>query len=197
MHFGQNLKRDDGVTCDEAFRNVLTRAATLAVKGKANAIVNIQSKFLEESYDSKSKYTCNSGTGSATVDLIVQFAHLSEDDLNKARIEYALLAKMLDGAPERISLPATNVNNLADADSIPFIKSNCKSIYKDKWLNAESPRAFTIGPTGACGFSWGYAPPRPGASTDPAVRALEACTGKTNIECQLYAIDNDVVFVAK
>jgi hypothetical protein len=35
MHFSQNLKRDDGVTC-------------------------------------------NSGTGSATIDLIVQFAHLSE-----------------------------------------------------------------------------------------------------------------------
>jgi hypothetical protein len=67
---------------------------------------------------------------------------------------------MLDGAPERMSLPATNVNNLADADSIPFIKANCKLIYKDKWLNAENQRACAIGPTGACGFSWGYAPPR-------------------------------------
>jgi hypothetical protein len=197
MHFSQNLKRDDGVTCDEAFRSVLTRAAVLAVKGNANAVVNIQSKFLEENYDSKSKYTCNSGTGSATVDLIVQFAQLSDVELARARVDYSQLAKVPDGALERISLPATRVNDLADADSIPFIKGNCKSIYKDKWLNAESPRAFAIGPSGACGFSWGYAPPRPGASTDPAVRALEACAGKTNLECQLYAIDNDVVFVGK
>jgi uncharacterized protein YbjQ (UPF0145 family) len=191
---GRSQQRDDGSTCDEALRNALAEAAERARKTGANAIVNITSKFLDTAFDSKTQYTCNSGIASATVDLIVQFASLTPEQIVATNSDTPYPINLLDAPLFRMFPPATNFAALSDVNAIPFLSSNCKAIYTERWLRAPLPRAFAVGPTGVCGFSWGFTPPRSGASNDPAIRAKEACNAQANRPCVLYAIDNDVVW---
>jgi uncharacterized protein YbjQ (UPF0145 family) len=191
---GRSQQRDDGSTCDEALRNALTDAADRARKVGANAVVNITSKFLDTPLDSKTQYTCNSGIASATVDLVVQFASLTPEQVVATTSESSYPINLLDAPLFRVFPPATNFAALADVNVIPFLSPNCKTIYTERWLKAPLPRAFAVGPTGACGFSWGFTPPRSGASNDPAIRAKESCSAQANRPCVLYAVDNDVVW---
>jgi uncharacterized protein YbjQ (UPF0145 family) len=191
---GRSQQREDGATCDEALRNALADAAERARKTGANAVVNITSKFLDTNFDSKLQYTCNSGIASATVDLIVQFASLTPEQITSTNQEVTSSINLLDAPLFRIFPPATNFAGLTDVNAIPFLSPICKAIYTERWLKAPLPRAFAVGPTGVCGFSWGFTPPRAGASNDPAIRSREACTAQANKPCLLYAIDNDVVW---
>jgi uncharacterized protein YbjQ (UPF0145 family) len=193
MRNGRSVQREDAQVCDEAFRNALGKAAEQARKAGANAVVNITSKFLDTPLNSKGLFACNSGTGSATVDLVVQFATLRPEDLKVTTLPMLPMAK-LPGAPaERIYPPATQRGVINEADAIPYIGAGCRRFYTDEWLKYALPRAFAISQVGYCHSASGFNPVN-GGNKDPAIRALEGCSAKANMACQLYAVDNNVVF---
>jgi hypothetical protein len=195
MKNGRNIQREDNRVCDEAFRNALTKAAEQARKSGANAVVNITRKFLDTPLNSKSLYTCNSGTASATVDLVVQFATLKADDLKVITQPMLPMANLPGAIPSRVYPPATIRASISDAEAIPFIGGGCRKFYTEEWLKFAMPRAFAISQTGHCHSGTGFTPPN-GANKDPAIRAVEACSAKANTPCQLYAVDNNIVYNA-
>jgi uncharacterized protein YbjQ (UPF0145 family) len=192
MRNGRSVQREDTPVCHEALRNTLAQAAEQARKSGANAVVNITSKFLDTPLNSKSQYTCNSGTASATVDLVVQFATLQPDDLKVTTQMMLPMSKLPGALAARVYPPATVSGAINDADAIPFIGQGCRRFYTEEWLKFAMPRAFAISPTGYCHSGSGFNPTN-GANKDPAIRALEGCSAKANMPCQLYAVDNNVV----
>jgi uncharacterized protein YbjQ (UPF0145 family) len=190
---GRYVQREDTPVCHEALRNTLAKAAEQARKLGANALVNITSKFLDTPFNSKNLYTCNSGTASATVDLVVQFATLRPESL-KATTQAMLPMAQLPGAlAARVYPPAMSSASVNDADAVPFIGQTCRRFYAQEWLKFALPRAFAVSPTGYCHSGAGFNPAN-GGNKDPAIRALEGCSAKANTPCQLYAVDNNVVY---
>jgi hypothetical protein len=190
---GRYVQREDAPVCHEALRNTLAKAAEQARKVGANAVVNITSKFLDTPLNSKNRYLCNSGTGSSTVDLLLQFATLPPESL-KVSTQPMLPMTQLPGAlPTRVYPPATSITPVADAEAVPYIGEACRRFYAQEWLKFPMPRAFALAPTGYCHSGAGFNP-KNGTHKDPAIRALEGCTAKANTPCQLYAVDNNVVY---
>lgn len=189
---GRYVQREDAPVCHEALRNTLAKAAEQARKVGANALVNITSKFLDTPLNSKNQYTCNSGTGSATVDLVVQFATLQPENLKVTTQEMLPMAKLPGALTARVYPPAMSSASVSDADAIPFIGQGCRRFYTEEWLKYALPRAFAISPTGYCHSGSGFNPAN-GAHKDPAIRSLEGCSAKAGTPCQLYAVDNNVV----
>lgn len=190
---GRYVQREDAPVCHEALRNTLAKAAEQARKMGANALVNITSKFLDTPVNSKNRYVCNSGTGSATVDLVVQFATLQPEDLKPITQAMLPMAQLPGALTARVYPPAMSSAAVTDADAIPFIGQGCRLFYAQEWLKFPMPRAFAIAPTGYCHSGAGFNP-KNGTHKDPAMRALEGCSAKANTPCQLYAVDNNVVY---
>ena len=81
--------------------------------------------------------------------------------------------------------PASGHARLDDLAMVPTSQAHRDGHYR-MFLDAESPRAFAVGPTGAVGRAQG----------DWAMgRALAACAGRSAKPCKLYAVDDDVVWV--
>jgi uncharacterized protein YbjQ (UPF0145 family) len=190
---GRYVQREDAPVCHEALRNTLVKAAEQARKVGANAVVNITSKFLDTPLNSKNRYVCNSGTGSATVDLVVQFATLQPANLKPATQPMLPMAQLPGALAARVYPPAVSSASIADADAIPYIGQGCRRFYAQEWLKFPMPRAFAMSPTGYCHSGAGFNPTN-GTHKDPAIRALEGCSAKANTPCQLYAVDNNVVY---
>lgn len=72
--------------------------------------------------------------------------------------------------------------------AVPFVSQGGRSAYQE-FLKKSHPRAFAIALNGA--WSWAE------EGDDPANRALEACEKRSKKSCQLYALDNDVVWQAR
>jgi dienelactone hydrolase len=80
--------------------------------------------------------------------------------------------------------PASGFADIADADKLPA-GTNAKALYTQRFLAAQSPRAFALGPGGASGWATG----------DWAMgRALGFCQSGQGQACKLYAVDDDVVW---
>jgi hypothetical protein len=86
----------------------------------------------------------------------------------------------------------TSGAKLSDAAAVPWVSDNCRQRYQ-QWLQSALPRGFAIGDSGNCGFSSGTTVTND-LPSDPAERALTICQRANRGICQLYAIDNDVVF---
>jgi len=70
---------------------------------------------------------------------------------------------------------------------LPFVKDSGRKGY-ETFLSKDQPRAFAIAPTG----SWAWAD----GGTDPAKRALDTCNRNAKGTCRLYAVDDNVVWIA-
>jgi hypothetical protein len=183
---GRSFPREDGPTCDEALRNALLDLAQQARKRGAHSVVNITSNYLESPLNSSTHFACNSGVTSAVVELIAQFATFKVAPVPQT-------AKRTK--PDlRIFPPSSKFAAIDDFEAIPYIGANCKKIYAERFLRFSFPRAFAISPVGRCSFTSGYFAPDPGHPQDPAARALAVCRTAAGAECQLYAVDNTVVF---
>ena len=76
---------------------------------------------------------------------------------------------------------------LENAAAVPYVSQTGRTAYQ-VFLKKSHPRAFAISLNGA--WSWAE------EGDDPANRALEACEKRSKKSCQLYALDNDVVWQA-
>jgi dienelactone hydrolase len=81
--------------------------------------------------------------------------------------------------------PATGFATVDNVSAVPFISDKGRSGYRD-YLAKSTPRAFAISGSGA--WSWAE------EGDDPASRALASCQKNSKLPCQLYSIDNDVVW---
>ncbi len=81
--------------------------------------------------------------------------------------------------------PATGFAPLDDESKLPFVRDAARAGYKN-YLTKLVPRAFAIAPNGA----WGWAE----SGDDPLKRALDNCNRNGKGECQLYSVDDSVVW---
>jgi dienelactone hydrolase len=97
-----------------------------------------------------------------------------------AREKYAVAAEAPVQAP-------TEYAALDDVEAIPYLAGKGRAEYK-AFLQRQLPRAFAVSPTGA----WGWAE----EGEDPRGSALAACQTKSQQPCQLYSVDDYVVWRA-
>ncbi|MES2016478.1 MAG: CocE/NonD family hydrolase [Pseudomonadota bacterium] len=83
------------------------------------------------------------------------------------------------------ALPKSNFAKLDDIAAVPFLSENGRAAYRE-YLDKMTPRAFAVSPSGA----WCWAE----EGEDPDTRALATCARKSKQPCQLYSVDNDVVW---
>jgi dienelactone hydrolase len=83
-----------------------------------------------------------------------------------------------------VAPPPSHYANLDDITALPYLGDQ-GAVYYQRFLEKPLPRALAIGLTGAASYSGGF---------DPRAQALKACGQRTR-NCQLYAVDNDVVWV--
>lgn len=84
--------------------------------------------------------------------------------------------------------PRTDYASLEDVDAIPFLPESGREQYR-AFLQKDTPRAFALSASGA----WGWA--EEGEETNQ--RALAACQSKSSKPCQLYSVDDYVVWPAE
>lgn len=80
---------------------------------------------------------------------------------------------------------ATNFAAIDNVAAVPFITTKGRDGYRD-YLAKSAPRAFAISGSGA--WSWAE------EGDDPASRAIAACQKNSKLPCQLYSVDNDIVW---
>lgn len=112
-------------------------------------------------------------------------AGLSLDMDHWVPIVEAYLARIGFTRPGTIDRPAaSDFATLDDVDKLPASRGG-RLAYQTRFLAAQPPRAFAVGPGGASGWATG----------DWAMgRALGFCQSTRGITCKLYAVDDDVVW---
>jgi dienelactone hydrolase len=86
------------------------------------------------------------------------------------------------------ALPRTDFARLDDIDAVPFLTENGRAAYRE-YLSKMTPRAFAVSPSGA----WCWAE----EGEDPDARALATCGEKSKQPCQLYSVDDQIVWRGK
>lgn len=81
--------------------------------------------------------------------------------------------------------PKSNYAELDDVDAVPFLGAKGREQYRT-FLTKSMPRAFAVSSTG----SWSWAED----GDDPAAQVLTSCQKKSGEPCQLYAVDDVVVW---
>jgi hypothetical protein len=83
--------------------------------------------------------------------------------------------------------PPSGFAAISDDTKLPGISESGRQEYR-RFLAAPSPRAFAIAPSG---HAWAW---NSSLVPDAASRALARCAERAREQCQLYAVDNTVVW---
>ena len=86
------------------------------------------------------------------------------------------------------SVPKSNYARVDDIEAVPYLSEQGRAAYRE-YLAKMTPRAFAVSPSGA----WCWAE----EGEDPDTRALATCAKKSNQPCQLYSVDDYVVWPDK
>ncbi|WP_229202050.1 dienelactone hydrolase family protein [Pseudoduganella aquatica] len=102
------------------------------------------------------------------------------------------LARIGMPVKEKFALPAseqapTEYAAVDDVSALPYLAVHGREEYR-AFLQRQLPRAFALSPSGA----WGWAE----EGEDPRRSALAACQSRSREPCQLYSVDNAVVWPA-
>jgi uncharacterized protein YbjQ (UPF0145 family) len=177
----QSKVTDDAAVCRVALQNALTDLIKQARNSGANAVVGIVSFYDRLAVmDSPTQYECHAGMTRSIVDLKAKLA--------KTDRVYGSYA----GAAPRLMPPASGYADVNDVQQVPFLDQRGREVYQ-LWLTRTGPRAFVVAEDGFLWQSWGT-PPDPSLPRDPALRALQSCYNHGAKNCQLYAVDNTVVY---
>jgi dienelactone hydrolase len=87
--------------------------------------------------------------------------------------------------PAAPALPKSDYASVDNIDAVPFLSVHGRAAYRE-YLNKMTPRAFAISASGA--WSWSE------EGEDPDSRALAACQQNSKTPCQLYSVDDYVVW---
>lgn len=83
------------------------------------------------------------------------------------------------------ALAKTDFARIDDIAAVPYLSEQGRAAYRE-YLDKMTPRAFAVSPSGA----WCWAE----EGEDPDTRALATCAKKSNQPCQLYSVDDYVVW---
>ena len=83
------------------------------------------------------------------------------------------------------SLPRSDFAHVDDIAAVPYLSEGGRSAYRE-YLSKMTPRAFAVSASGA----WCWAE----EGEEPARRALATCARKSDRPCQLYSVDDYVVW---
>ena len=83
------------------------------------------------------------------------------------------------------ALPRSQFARVDDIAAVPYLSEHGRAAYRE-YLDKLTPRAFAVSPSGA----WCWAE----EGEDPDTRALATCAQKSNQPCQLYSVDDYVVW---
>ncbi|MBK6004933.1 hypothetical protein JJB11_02410 [Ramlibacter ginsenosidimutans] len=83
-----------------------------------------------------------------------------------------------------------------EVDVVPHLSERGREAYRD-WLKRPQPRAFALSPEGHYASIWGTRPPDATLPSDPKERALVVCERRAKKPCQLYAVNDKVVWEAQ
>ena len=86
------------------------------------------------------------------------------------------------------ALPRTDFARVDDIAAVPYLTEQGRAAYRE-YLGKMTPRAFAVSPSGA----WCWAE----EGEDPDLRALATCSKKSDQPCQLYSVDDYVVWQGK
>lgn len=90
--------------------------------------------------------------------------------------------------PRAITTAASTTYAPVDAiEKVPYLSAQARIDGYAKFLGGDLPRAFALAPNGAWGASWGTTP-------EAAKVAMERCAKHDPHRCQLYAVDDAVVW---
>lgn len=89
--------------------------------------------------------------------------------------------------------PASGYAALSDIDSLPGLGARGREGYQ-AWLKRNHPRAFAIGPRKNWASAVGRNPSDHNLPSDPVERALGICQRNAGEPCQLYAVNDEVVW---
>ena len=85
------------------------------------------------------------------------------------------------------AIPTSNFAALGDIAAVPYLSEHGREAYRE-YLAKQTPRAFAVSPSGA----WCWAE----EGEDPDTRALSTCSKRSKQPCQLYSVDDKVVWPA-
>jgi hypothetical protein len=83
-----------------------------------------------------------------------------------------------------------------EVEVVPHLNDRGREAYRD-WLKRPQPRAFALSPEGHYASIWGTRPPDATLPSDPKERALLVCERRARKPCQLYAVNDKVVWEAE
>ena len=86
---------------------------------------------------------------------------------------------------KQVGMPKTDFARIDDIEAVPFLSEQGRAAYRE-YLAKMTPRAFAVSASGA----WCWAE----EGEDPDSRALATCSKKSNQPCQLYSVDDYVVW---
>lgn len=107
-----------------------------------------------------------------------------------APVTAAPAAAITSPAPEPV---ASGFAKVGDVDAIPYLNDSGRNAYRS-WLAAPTPRAFAISSNGWLAWTSGFKPGLPDLPADPSERALRICEQSAQQPCQLYAVNNVVIW---
>ena len=111
-----------------------------------------------------------------------------------AVVDTAAVLPVLPGtAPMIVPYTASGFAKVEDINALPFKTETVRKIYQ-QWLNLPLPRAFAFSSEKVIATA-GLDPADTSEPTDPSDRALARCRRISTTPCQLYAVDNVVVWV--
>jgi len=93
----------------------------------------------------------------------------------------------------RSSFRRTTYAGLSDVVSLPAVNDRGRIGY-EKWLKQRLPRAFVISSNGGWVSTWGLSVIDAPGISDPSTRAMQRCARWRNVVCQMYAVNNSVVW---
>lgn len=112
------------------------------------------------------------------------------------QMEYAANTPSTNGGPTavpRVIPQGSGYAALTDAARVPANAAGQEQ-YR-RFLAAKLPRAFVVANDGTTQYANGLHGKDLSKPTDPSQRALQYCTDRGHPGCQLYAVDNQVVYV--
>ena len=110
-----------------------------------------------------------------------------EDKLKAVNLPIAVIHPQYARTKRVVTPAASGFAPLEDIDKLPHVRQTGRDGYS-MFLKSASPRAFAIAPSGA----WGWA----NGGGDPLQRALDNCNRIGKGACRLYAVDEQVVWIA-
>ncbi|MBP0598335.1 hypothetical protein J8I26_09485 [Herbaspirillum sp. LeCh32-8] len=119
---------------------------------------------------------------------------LSARDEQVARADIGSLRRALANFNDRrLTYARTNYASVSDVDAVPALNARGREVYQN-WLRQRLPRAFVVASNGAWYGTWGMGVIDIPGLSDPATRAMQRCAARMDVICQVYAINNSVVW---